>query len=379
MSELRELMEEFWICKDTDKEKYYRVRHGIPGFQRLIRDQLGWKLIHTENLLKLEKIPAHAESFMGITEFHQILDYCIFCGMLIYLEDMEDGEQFLLSELISFVEAILKDRMPVDWTSYSQRKSLVRVLQFMEKKRMILVYEGSTEGFSQEQNQEVLYQNTGYARYFAVNFPVDISGVEHYTDFEAMETQEVDENRGSARIHRVYRQLVTSPAMYWDSTEDPDSLYLKNQRSWIRRYLNEHLGGSLDIHKNAAFWMVSQDDPYGRVHPRDAALPEIVLIVCARIREKEGRGRWKRDYREIITVPKEHMRKLIRECRDRWQEAWSKEYQEMDEDKLMSTVMGYMKEWMLLRERGADVEIMPAAAKICGEYPEDFMPNERNR
>ena len=69
MNEVRTLFENFWICKDSDKETYYRVKRDIPNFQKFIREQLGWKLVHTESLLKLEKIPAHAEAFMGIEEF----------------------------------------------------------------------------------------------------------------------------------------------------------------------------------------------------------------------------------------------------------------------------------------------------------------------
>ena len=65
MNELRTLLEEFWICRDADKEEYYRVRRDVPNFQKFVREQMGWKLIHTENLIKLEKVPAHAEGFMG--------------------------------------------------------------------------------------------------------------------------------------------------------------------------------------------------------------------------------------------------------------------------------------------------------------------------
>ena len=142
MSEVRTLFENFWICKDTDKETYYKVKRDIPQFQRFVREQLGWKLVHTENLLKLEKRPAHAEAFMGIGEFTDIRDYCILCVALMYLEDMPEQEQFLLSELIDYVETQLKGYMSIDWTSFSQRKSLVRVLQYMEKLQMLRVYEG---------------------------------------------------------------------------------------------------------------------------------------------------------------------------------------------------------------------------------------------
>ena len=122
MNEIRTLMEKFWICRDSDKETFYKVKRDIPNFQRFIREQLGWKLIHTEKLLKLEKRPAHAEAFMGISEFTDIRDYCILCVVLMYLEDAEEGRQFLLSELIDYVETQLKNYMPVDWTSFTQRK-----------------------------------------------------------------------------------------------------------------------------------------------------------------------------------------------------------------------------------------------------------------
>ena len=69
MNEIRTLFEKFWISKDSDKETYYKVKRDIPNFQKFVREQLGWKLVHTENLLKLEKIPAIPEKGMGIEEF----------------------------------------------------------------------------------------------------------------------------------------------------------------------------------------------------------------------------------------------------------------------------------------------------------------------
>lgn len=164
---------------------------------------------------------------MGISEFTDIRDYCILCVVLMYLEDAEEGRQFLLSELIDYVETQLKNYMPVDWTSFTQRKSLVRVLQYMERLQMLRVYEGKSESFSQEAGQEVLYENTGYSKYFTSSFTTDISGYESWKDFEKTDFEEFEENRGSRRINRVYRQLAVCPALYWDSTEDADALYLK--------------------------------------------------------------------------------------------------------------------------------------------------------
>lgn len=372
MNEVRTLFEQFWICKDSNKEDYYKIKRDIPSFRRFIREQLGWKLIHTENLLKLEKIPAHAESFMGIQEFTEILDYCILCVVLMYLEDKEEGEQFLLSELIDYVETKLKGKLSIDWTSFSQRKSLVRALQYMEKLQMLRVYEGSSEAFGAERSQEVLYENTGYSKYFATSFPMDISGFEGWEDFEKQRFEEIQEDRGAARINRVYRQLAVCPAMYWDGNEDVDSLYLKNQRQWVAKYLEENLGGRLDIHKNAAFLMLEEDDCYGKVHPRDAMLPEVVLLLCTHIQQRLREGELVKQENEIITITKQSFCDLILECREKWIVGWSKEYREMDEGKLVDVVKNYMESWMFIREYADMIMFLPAVGKQAGFYPEDF-------
>lgn len=373
MNEVRTLLEQFWICKDSDKETYYKVKRDIPNFQKFVREQLGWKLIHTENLLKLEKIPAHAESFMGIQEFSDVLDYCILCVVLMYLEDKEEEEQFLLSELIDYVETKLKGSISIDWTSFTQRKSLVRALQYMEKMQMLRVYEGSSEAFGLELGQEVLYENTGYSKYFATTFPMDISEFENWEDFEKKRFEELQDDRGAARINRVYRQLAVCPAMYWEEHTDSDSLYLKNQRYWVSKYLEHNLGGTLQIHKNAAFFMMDEDDCYGRVHPRDAMLPEIVLLFCAQIQEYLQNGTFSKQEDETILMDDTDFRKTILECRKKWNMAWSKEYREMPDKKFIENVKKYMKDWMMIREKEGMIRIFAAAGKQKGFYPDDYV------
>ncbi|MBS6196640.1 MAG: TIGR02678 family protein [Clostridiales bacterium] len=372
MSELRTLFENFWICKAPDRETYYRVKRDIPNFQKFIREQLGWKLVHTENLLKLEKRPAHAEAFMGIGEFTEIRDYCILCAVLMYLEDKEEQEQFLLSELIDYVETQLKSYLSIDWTSFTQRKSLVRVLQYMEKMHMLRVYEGRSEGFGMEAGQEVLYENTGYSKYFATSFPTDISKYESWEDFEKMDFEGFQENRGVLRINRVYRQLSVCPSMFWESNEDPDAIYLKNQRQWVGKYMKENLGGNLDIYKNMACLTLDEDDCYGSVHPREAMLPEVVLLVCAKVQKGILEGDLEKQEDESLSMTREEFAELILSCRREWKDGWSKEYREMDEHRLVENVLEYMKNWMMIRYNETQVEILPSVGRTAGFYPDDF-------
>ena len=160
--------------------------------------------------------------------------------------------------------------------------------------------------------------------------------------------------------------------MYWEGNEDADSLYLKNQRQWVSKYLEENLGGKLDIHRNAAFFMLEEDDCYGKVHPRDAMLPEIVLLVCAHVQQVLKEGKLVKQENETIAITKQQFSELILACRKKWSAGWSKEYREVDEGKLVDTVKNYMKEWMFIRESEDMVIILPAVGKQAGFYPKDF-------
>ena len=376
MNEFRTLLENFWICKDINKELYYKVKRDIPNFQKFIRGQLGWKLIHTENLLKLEKRPAHSEIFMGITEFSDIRDYCILCSVLMYLEDREEGEQFLLSELIDYVETGLKSYMTIDWTSFTQRKSLVRVLQYVEKLQMLRVYEGRSEAFGAESGQEVLYENTGYSKYFATSFSTDIAGFESFKDFEKADFEEISENKGAMRTNRIYRQLALCPFMHWESIEDADALYLKNQHYRIGKNISDNMGGNLDIYKNMACMTLDDDDCFGAVHPRDAMLPEIVLLVCAKIVEEVSKGNFKIEENECIQISMKQFSNIILSCKSEHGGGWSKEYREMDKNLLVEHVSEYMKLWMMIGFYEDIITIFPCVGRVAGVYPEDFNGGE---
>ena len=68
---------------------------------------------------------------MGIREFASQEEYAFFCVLLMFLEDREPGEQFILSQLTDYVAANLPGGAP-DWTSYTQRRRLIRVLRYAQ-------------------------------------------------------------------------------------------------------------------------------------------------------------------------------------------------------------------------------------------------------
>ena len=147
----------------------------------VLREQFGWEVICTEEVIRLVKQPAKASPAFGIRSFTAVGDYSLLCGLLLVLEDKDDGQQFLLSELTQAIQAHVKPFMPsLSWERYQYRTSLVRVLQYAEQIGLVRSCEGESERFAAHQEQEVLYENTGLSRFFSINFTVTSAATNRY-------------------------------------------------------------------------------------------------------------------------------------------------------------------------------------------------------
>ena len=368
MKSIQKLLEGFWIIKSRDKDMYFLARAEMNSIEKFAREYPGWRVVSNERIIKLEKVPSYAQSFMGITEFRSKLDYMILCSLLIFLEDKEDFEAFLLSEVVANIEVQLKEFVSVDWTRFSDRKSLIRVMQYAVNIGLLVCHEGNIDDFTSDSQKEVLYENTGLSRYFAVNFSRDISDCHTYKDFENI-TDDIDTYKGHFRSNRVYRCLATSPAMYWDNAEDSDSFYLKSKRSYISKYLNEYLGGRLDIHRNSAYFMLEESDNYGESFPKDSTLCDIAVLLCTVIRNHTELEHLEND---TVFLSKDKFIEFVVECARKYSFAWSKEYRELPVEKTTDRLCELMESWMLLKETSVGVVLYPGVYKFTGIYPKSI-------
>jgi len=368
MDSAKILIGNYWIDKLRDKELFMKIRRDLPKFRKFVSEQIGWRIIENEKVIKVEKKPAAAYDYMGITEFNDIFDYCILSAVLIFLEDREDGESFLLSELIDVIEIHLREFMEVNWTSYSQRNSLVRVLQFSEKMGFINVYEGITENISVGIENEVLYENTGLSRYFAIGFNFDISDFKSYKDFEKKHIEELEENRGHVRTNRVYRELISSSAVYWNENNNQDGVYIKNQRQYINKNLSDYFDGKLQVYKNAAFFVMEEKDCFGNVFPGNNMEDDIILLICSKIRHDLEEGLLKKEQNDCIYVSKDYFMNIIKNCKEKYSLAWTKTYREMDVNKIVDSSLKYMIIWKMIDIDDDKIVIFPAVGKFCGKY-----------
>ena len=92
-------------------------------------EKLGYQVIVNPYLVKVEKMPATPENWMGIQEFTRKIEYVFFCMILMFLEEKEAEEQFVLSELTEYIQGQYREEQ-IDWTVYQYRRHLIKVIKY---------------------------------------------------------------------------------------------------------------------------------------------------------------------------------------------------------------------------------------------------------
>lgn len=372
MNALEILLGRRWILKSRDRELYYQVKDQLGAVKRFLTEKLGYQVIVNPYLIKAEKMPAKPENWMGILEFHHKIEYVFFCIVLMFLEEKEAEEQFVLSELTEYIQGQYREEQ-VDWTIYSFRRHLIKVLKYCVSCGILNVDDGNEESFARDDSSEVLYENTGVSRYFMKNFTQDIMGFSSPEDFQKEEWIGVDEDRGIVRRQRVYRRLLMTMGMYRDPETEEDFAYVKNFRNMIQGELSEFLDCELHVHRSGAFLILGEDCRMGRCFPEENTLSDIVLLVNSLIGEKIQEGKIVPGAEEQILLPREAFLGILEECRERYSRGFIKTYREMTTKEFCQEVLSYMKELSLIEEKRGDIWVSGAAGKIAGQYPKDFL------
>lgn len=379
MKELEVLINKRWVLKSEDKDLYYRIRDGIGEIRKFAAEKLGCQVIENSLLVKLEKIPAIPESFMGIAEFTSIQEYAFLCILLMFLEDKDAQEQFILSQLTEYVMANMPGE-PLDWTLYTCRRRLVKVLRFAAAQGIIRVTDGTEEVFMDEESGEVLYENTGASRYFMRNFSRDIMGYIRPEDFRESEWYEVDEERGIVRRHRVYNRLLFSVGMYKGIGLEEDFEYLKYYGRRLAEDLEQNFSCRLDIHKGSAFLIMGDDCYMGTAFPGNNALSDIMLLCCARIREKVENKDWEIQSDETIRAGMMEFERMLKDIKAQYGLGFTKYYREMPEGEFVREVQEALEHWTFIRQEEKDYQVIicPSAGKITGRYPKEYQGGSEN-
>ena len=380
MTTFEKLLENYWFLKDIDEEQYNNIRRDLTDeMQSFIKNKLGYKLIINPYLIKMEKIPGVPKPFMGIVEFDTKMEYMFLCLILIYLEERSKGEQFILSGLIDYIQNIIMEidinDIKIDFTIYSHRKSMVKVLRFIKNMGFIKLYDGDENKFAENIENDVLYEVTGVSKYFARNFSSNIAECNSYKDIFEHEQLGLEQDKGIERRQRVYRRLFSENVVYKEAEDDQDYNYIRNYRGAINQDVDKMLDSTLEVHKNGAYILLNDNKNYSNMFPSNKAISDVVLFVNTEIREKVNNHEYKPDINDMIYISGIDMLKIIRIVKEKFKMGFSKEYREMDEEKILNEVVGFMQEFDMIRKKEETNEyiIMPICFKIVGKYPKEFV------
>lgn len=380
MTTFEKLLENYWFVKDINTDEYNWVKRDLNNeTQEFIKNKLGYKLIVNPYIIKMEKIPGKPQAFMGIESFNSKLEYVFLCLILIYLEERTRGEQFILSGLIDYIQNLVAEvdiqEIKIDFTIYSQRKAMVNVLRFIKEMGFIVIYDGDEGKFAENIESDVLYEVTGVSKYFMRNFSSNITDCNLYTDIYEKEQLGLEQDKGKERRQRIYRRLFTENVVYKEENDDQDYNYIKNYRNIINQDVDKMLESTLEVHKNGAYILLTENKNFKHTFPSNKAISDVVSFINGLIVQKVKEGSFKINMDDTINISQIEMTKLVREVKEKYSKGFSKEFRELEEDKLLIEIVKYMKQFDMIRynEETRDYTIMPICFKIIGKYPQGFL------
>lgn len=373
---LRTLLEKFWVLRMKEPELYQQIREREQIIKRYVEEKIGFDLIVHQHFIKLEKIPVETKSWMGISEFSDPRDYAIFCCALAFTENRTVDEQFLLSDICEDIKDMYPGEFPLDWTNYNHRKSLVRVIKQLEKLTILAVVEGEIEQFAMDEEQEVLYETTVYARYFMRSFPMDLST---YDSAATILEQEWERHTADARRKRVYRKLLLSPVVHRQSEDDPDFAYIRNYRNRIREDIEEHTMFRLEIFKNAALLVADEKKQELTLFPDQKALADIALHFATYLREQIES--YPPDSFGNIRLTRVTFEQIIASLHEKYGKGWSKQYREGTIVSTTNEMIELLIDWeMLGKETDTNAYMVkPLLGRFSGHYPKSFLEKEEEK
>ena len=357
--------------KSREKELYYKVKDDIGNIKPFLTEKLGYQVIVNPYLIKVEKTPASPENWMGIAGFTDVLQYVFLCMILMFLEDKEAEEQFVLSELTEYLQSQYKEET-IDWTMYHYRSHLIKVMKFCVECGILELDDGNEESFAKDDTSEVLYENTGASRYFMKIFTQNIMDYTKAEDFEQEEWIDVNEDRGIVRRQRVYRRLLMTPGMYKNEQTEEDFAYIRHYRNMISGELTDLLDCELQVHRTSAYLILGEECRLGRCFPEENTLSDIVLLCNRLLREQIECGEISVLADEHICISSESFRSIVETCKSRYGAGFIKTYREMSTGEFSRTVKEYMEQMEFMEEERENILLKPIVGKIIGQYPKDF-------
>jgi uncharacterized protein (TIGR02678 family) len=363
------LLSKRWIVKNKDRETYYKIKDDIKNLKKIFQDTLGYSLISYQNFIKLDKVPSYAEPWMGICEFQSLEEYQILCYILIFLEDKDDQEQFILSHLTEFIQIQLNVNEQY-WLIYNNRRKMVNVIKYCIKEQLFIQDDGNAEQFINHEETEVLFENTGLSRYFMRNFVSDIHEYKQPQDFMKDDWVGMNQDRGIVRKQRIYRRLMLSSGIYKNEDND-DFAFIRHYRKRMQKDFEKIAPCELQVYKSSAYLIFDEEVRIGKLFPKNNSLDELVVLVMTNLRKRAKNSDIKRDKNENIQLSIQRVKTTIERIIKDNEKFLPATYRSKNRTILINDIYKYILQLGFAKEDEDNVIFYPVIAKITGYYEEE--------
>ncbi len=398
-----------FVSRQHDPETYQLVREHFRTLRDWFHEQTGWALIVTRQFAKLEKTPGRYQSWMAIEGFRDGRDYGYFTYGLWFLEGLNEGQQFLLSEMVEAIrEHLVAAGLFVDWTVYDHRMSMARALKKLRELDVLVAVEGDETDWARVGDADVLYQASSLSRYVLQRLPDDIgdfasitmeegdgpadSSSHHaaddasdginvrdsdnsgYQDAQADPLQHLESSDVFATVrrrHRVMRRLLQEPVVYdWQWTED-ERRYVQTQRASIIDRMESLTGLQGRRFREGLLFVWPDLTSESSLFPTLGVRSDIALLISAALAKRlQGPTvQYDSDENGCYHLTRSDMESLVREVREASGDYWSKEYRELSTSRVAEDAIAHICEWNLgAHSDGGGLVAYPALLRWAGEY-----------
>lgn len=371
--ELKALMDNFWIIKEDAPDLYYDIKRKQGSIKDFVFKNLGSRLVIHDRFIKLEKIPSKPSNALGIKKFNEKQDYIILCLTLMYLEDKTRGDVFVLSNLIDYIKNMAINinltNIP-DWNITKDRRSLANVINYLKELKVIKVIDEDKTPFVNNKEAEGLYETTGLANYVTRIFNQDIYDFKSLEDFQNIEWQNQNEDKGDIRRYKVFRSILYTPAMFSYNSLFSELDYIKKMRGYIKDTIST-LDYELEVTNNMALAYEYENSQAKEHFPNNKKITDIILLVNHLIITMLEENQLKLDTYETITISKITLETIINNVKHNYSNYLNKYYQNLSDEKFYEEVTDYMKNYFFITEDNDTFKLMPTInhyqAKIVAE------------
>lgn len=224
------------------------VRHR-EWLARWFAEQAGWKVVvhPSGGFARLYKVPPGADAtrparVSGRPAFDR-RRYVLLCLALAALD--ETAAQTTIKRLAELVEHLSRDEIEVgrfDPNLFSERRAFVDVLRWLVEHGVLGVRDGDAERWAQDQDGDALYDVNERLLGHLVAAPVPPALADGPADLLREPYPETDEGERLQARHRLFRQLLDDPVVYYDDLPAREHEWLDHSRGFVYRRLADDVG-----------------------------------------------------------------------------------------------------------------------------------------